>query len=420
MPGSASASADVAAFHALLQNAIETGKAQQQSGGLLLIEINNFASILQINGRPFIEEMFVKITVALQAALSDAFAICRVQVKQLAVITKEVSAQQLSGYADVIHKRIRAVSCELSGAPICIVPFIGGVHFLSDIAEAGEAMDKAYIALDHCQYQYSTHYASYDDACKDLQMTKNQMLLAYCMEDALLHKKLRLAFQPIINSKTGVIVHHECLLRIISDEGKVMSVGPFIPVVEEMGFIDEIDELVLEMVCEELRASPMISLAFNISAIGISNPAWLKKAKQLFKDPELASRAIIEITETAAQQDIIQSAKFVTALQDMGCQVALDDFGAGHTSFQQLKDLPVDIIKIDGSFIRDIAENDNNRLFVKALLDISKNFGIKAVAEFVETGEIAKMLIELKVDYMQGNYFSPAVNYRSWVQEEAL
>ena len=104
-------------------------------------------------------------------------------------------------------------------------------------------------------------------------------------------------------------------------------------------------------------------------------------------------------------------------MQEMGCKVALDDFGAGHTSFKQLKMLPVDVIKIDGCFVRDIIQNTENQIFVKTLIDIIRALGLKSVAEFVENGEIAKLLLDLKVDYMQGNYFCPALNYRSWIED---
>lgn len=204
------------------------------------------------------------------------------------------------------------------------------------------------------------------------------------------------------------------MLRIVKDDGKIISAGPFIQIAEEMGFVNLIDDLVLEMVVEELNNHPEVSLSVNLSGHGINNNQWLLKSKKLLKNSQIATRLIIEITETVAQKDLSKSAYFIASLQDMGCKVALDDFGAGYTSFRQLKALPIDIIKIDGSFIRDIAENSNNLLFVKTIINMSKEFGFKSIAEFVETGQIAKKLIELKVDYMQGNYFCPAVNYRNW------
>jgi len=123
----------------------------------------------------------------------------------------------------------------------------------------------------------------------------------------------------------------------------------------------------------------------------------------------------VEITETAAHRDLRKAAYFVAAIQSVGGCVALDDFGSGYTSFRQLKSLSVDLVKIDGAFVKDIAQNADSRFFVKTLLEFSHGFGLHAVAEFVENGEIAKILMELGVDYMQGYYFGKRENHRSWV-----
>ena len=128
-------------------------------------------------------------------------------------------------------------------------------------------------------------------------------------------------------------------------------------------------------------------------------------------------RLIVEITETATQLDMRRTAYFVATIQSLGGLVALDDFGSGYTSFRQLKSLSVDMVKIDGAFVRDLVDNADNRFFVKTLLDFTNGFGLKAVAEFVETGEIAKMLMELGVEYMQGYYFGKPENVRGWIDD---
>jgi len=137
----------------------------------------------------------------------------------------------------------------------------------------------------------------------------------------------------------------------------------------------------------------------------------------LRNNPNIAKRLIVEITETAAQHDLRSTAYFVSALQAQGCRIALDDFGSGYTSFRQLKALDVDMVKIDGAFIKDITENPDNRFFVKTLLDFTQGFGLQSVAEYVEKGETAKTLMDMGIDFMQGYYFGKPENYRSWVKE---
>jgi EAL domain-containing protein (putative c-di-GMP-specific phosphodiesterase class I) len=189
-------------------------------------------------------------------------------------------------------------------------------------------------------------------------------------------------------------------------------------VAEKMGMIDLVDTMVMEMVIDELRRSPNVHLAFNVSNHTTENGVWLDSISQKLKEtPDIAPRLSVEITETAVHRDLRRAAYFVASLQAMGCTVALDDFGSGYTSFRQLKALSVDIVKIDGIFIKDIAQSADNQFFVKTLLDFAQAFGLETVAEFVETGEIAKILMEMGVDYLQGYYLGKPQNHRSWLNE---
>jgi EAL domain-containing protein (putative c-di-GMP-specific phosphodiesterase class I) len=152
---------------------------------------------------------------------------------------------------------------------------------------------------------------------------------------------------------------------------------------------------------------PNISLAVNISHLTIGNREWLKT---FFAEvtPDLANRLIIEITETAANRSLRDTAYFIATLQEAGCQVALDDFGSGHTSYRQVRSLSIDMIKIDGSLIADIETNSHNQILVSALVKYFKEYGLKIVAEHVDSGACAKLLMDYGVDYMQGHYFGKA------------
>jgi EAL domain-containing protein (putative c-di-GMP-specific phosphodiesterase class I) len=285
--------------------------------------------------------------------------------------------------------------------------------------ELEEAVNQAYMALFECINRDGCTYSIFNESTSvKMLQHENQMRLAAYFQQAMLEKRLRLAFQPIIESKSGRVRHFESLLRILTEDNKIISAGPFIPIAESMGFINQIDSLVLDLVVSELRLNSEVILAMNISNLSIDNPVWIKKAKELLKDPKIATRLIVEITETSMHKELSKVANFVEFMQSLGCMIAIDDFGAGYTSFSQLKMIHADLIKIDGIFIRDIVDNHDSRLFVKTLLEFARGFGIKTVAEFVETGEIAKALIELDIDFMQGNYFSPAVNYRTWAKED--
>ncbi len=226
--------------------------------------------------------------------------------------------------------------------------------------------------------------------------------------------QLVFAYQPIIESISGKILHYECLLRIPDHSNKLISASSVILLAEELGFINIIDKKVLEFAVEELSNVADIKLAINISNLGVMDPELLDIALRLLSSNDIANRLIIEITETALNNDFIKTKEFIEKMHEQGCQIAIDDFGAGFTSFRQLRELPIDIVKIDGSFIQNITNNCYNKFLVETLVKMSEELGIKTIAEFVENGQIARLLIDIKVDCMQGNFFYPAINYRFW------
>ena len=134
----------------------------------------------------------------------------------------------------------------------------------------------------------------------------------------------------------------------------------------------------------------------------------------------MARRLVVEITETAALDDMEETVRFVSAVRDRGCRVALDDFGAGYTSFRHLKTLAVDIVKIDGSFVTNLAQRPEDFLFIKTLLDLAGGFGLETIAECVETGDVADMLKREGVKYLQGYYFGRPSTERPWIESQAL
>ncbi len=233
------------------------------------------------------------------------------------------------------------------------------------------------------------------------------MQLTNELTKAINEKRLRLVFQPIISAENGKPAFYEALLRIRDAKGNLRSAGSFIPIAEKMGIIQRIDMQVLELVISELERYPGKILSFNISSLTIGDKAWTKKFFERVT-PEIASRMVVEITETAVMRDLRETSLFITSLQEVGVQVALDDFGSGYTSFRQIRQLSLDYVKIDGSLIHDLVNNHHNNLLVKSLMKFLKGLGLKTIAEHVDGGSTAKLLISYGIDYMQGNYFGAA------------
>jgi EAL domain-containing protein (putative c-di-GMP-specific phosphodiesterase class I) len=242
------------------------------------------------------------------------------------------------------------------------------------------------------------------------------MAIEETLRAALGQDRLLFAFQPVVCAMSGEIDYFECLLRMRDDDGGLIPCGEFIAAAEEAGLIGLIDRYVLNQAFAELAAHPAVRLGFNVSGRTAGDRPWLRSLMALLRRrPEWARRLVVEITETAALDDFGESARFVDTLRHAGCRVALDDFGAGHTSLRHLQALAVDIVKIDGSFVRSLPARRENRIILQHLLGLTRGFGLGTVAECVETAEEAALLREEGVGYLQGYHFGRPTIERLWL-----
>lgn len=260
--------------------------------------------------------------------------------------------------------------------------------------------------------------AIYDENDDIFLKYQNDNDLASYFRKAMNEERVALAYQPILDVKTGAIAKYEALLRIITEDGDYLSASPFIKVAEKLGFVDQIDNFVIERVVKDLKQNPNLVLAINLSNLTVYNKHLLKNAQKILIDKSIASRLILEITETGNLKDFALLADFTKYMQGFGCKIAIDDFGAGNTSLSQLRKIKADIIKIDGQFVHNIASHDENRYFVSAILKLIREIGAKSIAEFIESQETADIVNNLGADYLQGNFISQALNYKPWQEEK--
>lgn len=233
------------------------------------------------------------------------------------------------------------------------------------------------------------------------------------IETALAEDRLAIFLQPVVElaSATGGgtaagaprVAYHECLARILMPGAEPLTAARFVPAAERDGQIHAVDRRVLAIALDLLGRHPGISLAVNVSGLTVTDRGWLTLLNVLLAGRgDVARRLVVEITETAAMGDIQDAFRFVGTVKDAGCRVALDDFGAGYTSFSQLRELPVDIVKIDGAYVGGVTEPGRQSRFIEALATLAHYRGCVTVAECVESEEQGESLARLGVQFLQG------------------
>lgn len=229
-----------------------------------------------------------------------------------------------------------------------------------------------------------------------------------------------LAFQPIVQSeRPSRVAFHEGLIRIIDETGRLVPLRDFMPLAELSELGRQIDCLALGLGMQALAEEPGLRLSVNMSARSISYPDWMHTLERgLAQDHGIAERLILEITESSAMGLADQVRPFMRSLQTRGISFALDDFGAGYTSFRYLREFSFDLIKIDGQFIREIAAQPDNQVLTHALMSIAQHFDMFTVAEQVETADDAAFLIDLGIDCLQGFYFGAPTISPPWRRPE--
>jgi EAL domain-containing protein (putative c-di-GMP-specific phosphodiesterase class I) len=224
---------------------------------------------------------------------------------------------------------------------------------------------------------------------------------------------LTLFTQPI-RALAGDDDRHEVLLRLRSDDGAIVPPSVFLPTAERHGLIGEIDRWVIaraiELAAEQHRAGRPVCLEINLSGRSLEDPTLLAFITGLLErtgaDPH---RFVFEVTETAAIENLHEARLLAGGLAELGCEFALDDFGAGFSSFVYLKHLPVDYMKIDGDFIAGLATSETDQLVVQSLIQLARGMGMRTVAEFVSDAATAELLAGYGADFLQGNFIGRAV-----------
>jgi diguanylate cyclase (GGDEF)-like protein len=375
-------------------------------GAFLLAGVNDLTLVNETYGYDVGDEVITIVGRRVGRALRGRDCIGRFSSNKFGIVLQDCSEEGVEAIARRLMASVRDSVVDTSVGAVAATISVGAVLLPEHANTAQTAISRALQALDQARSSRSDRLGLYRPCERRESERRRSVAIADEIVRALNDRRMILALQPIVTSRSHEPELYECLLRMKRLDGSIASAAEFIPVAEQFGLAKLVDHRALELAVELLRSMPKIKLALNVSAATATDPQWLEGLEAFMrKDQGLAKRMTIEITETAAISDLEETAKFVAALKRLGCRVALDDFGAGYTSFRNLRLLGVDMVKIDGSFIQNLGSQAEDELFVRTLIELAKSFGITTVGEWVGDEKTAKLLENAGVAYMQGYFF---------------
>ncbi len=399
-------------FERRLSLALKSAGQYERNHCLLYLDLDQFKLVNDAGGHAAGDELMRQISALLQERLSEDDTLARLGGDEFGILIENCSPEQGVRAADEIRQAIRDFRFSWSGMPFTVGSSIGlvtiteGGHTLAEVLRAADTA--CYVAKEKGRNR--VHIYSADDF--EVSHRQGEMSWVARIQKALEENRFKLYAQEIVSlhPSIGKGAHYELLLRMLDEEGKVIPPGVFIGAAERYGLMQEIDRWVVTTAFEscarlikEKGERSIETCSINLSGASVGDEGFLD-----FLQTQAAIAGVpynvfcFEITETVAVADVAKAADFIRRLAMLGCRFSLDDFGSGMSSFGYLKHLPVDYLKIDGAFVKDMLEDPIDRAMVEAINHIGHVMGKKTIAEFVENVQTLEALRSIGVDYGQG------------------
>jgi len=389
-----------------LEETLENAIKCRSSCAFLIVAIDNLAVLNDAYGFDTADEVIREVGKRLHRRLRGGDAIGRYSGNKFGVILSNCLETDMHVATKRLMSAVRELPIETSVGPVSATISAGGAVLPRYASKPHKAINCALEALNKAKTSHRDAFISYSQSTQREKTRQRNIETADKVVSALNDGRVILYYQPIVSSISERPEYYECLVRIRMPDGAIAGAGEFIPTAEKLGLMRLIDHRVLDLAVDSLIHHPLVKLAINVSAATAMDSAWLDHLRSHVQlRPDIAKRLTVEITETSMIDDIEDSVQFVKSLHELGCKAAIDDFGAGYTSFRNLKLLSVDMVKLDGAFVANLATDQDNQFFVKTFIDLAKNFNMETVAEWVETEQDVALLKSWQVEYMQGYFY---------------
>ena len=395
-------------FERQLETFIEAARNENTQHCLCFMDLDKFKVVNDTCGHAAGDELLRQLADIFRLKVRGADTLARMGGDEFAIILNRCALGPAVNIAEDIRSAIEDFRFGWCDQSFQIGVSIGLVLIDAESPDAEEvfkAADSACYAAKEAG-RNRVHIYSQDD--EEISQRRGESQWMVRIQKALDEDRFQLNYQPIISiDNASEDIHYEILIRMISEQGEIIPPGAFMTSAERYQMMSQIDIWVIENLFEWLATyrdyKSKDIFAINLSGQSLANESLLYRVRQLFDEYAIPTHCIsFEITETAAISNLSQAQLFISELKQLGCKFALDDFGSGLSSFAYLKSLPVDYLKIDGAFVRDMVHDPIDRAMVESIHNIGSVLNLKTIAEFVEDDEILQALREVGVDYAQG------------------
>lgn len=393
-------------FQRELEKMVSDSERRHNQGALLFFDLDEFKYINDTFGHSTGDTILMRIASEIGTLVRRNETFSRLGGDEFAVLVPNAGESEALALAERVVRAIAKIPFHIENQSLRLTSSLGIAFYPQHAGIAEELIAHAdaamYQAKDAGKNSWRVYRPELDTSRSMVQRLSWNDRITHALEQNL----FQLHFQGIYNAADRTLSHLEALVRMRDEANpdKLVMPGHFIPVAEKSGKILEIDRWVIRACIELLAASPQLpSIAVNISGRSFDEPSLPQFIGDQLRQHSVApARLLVELTETSAVSDMQDAQRFIDSLRRTGCPVCLDDFGTGFSSFAYLKHLNADVLKIDGMFIRDLTNDSDNQVFVKAIVDVARGMKKTTVAEFVENQEILDMLIDFGVDLVQG------------------
>ncbi len=394
-------------FQTEFEKILTLAERYHHHSSLLFFDLDHFKFINDSSGHQAGDALLQMVAKKLREVTRSSDLLARLGGDEFAIVIPEADIHDAMQFADKLLEEIRQVAIPLKGSSYRISASVGIVTYPEHGGNFQELLSNADLAMYQAKESGRNGWHVFLDSEQAREQLSAKVTWKDKIEQALADNRMTLYYQPIMCIATGVTSHYEVLIRMLDKDGSLIMPGEFIGVAERTGLIHQINRFVLQASIEKLasmkRLHKPITLSINLSGRVIDDPQLLQQLTHLLHTHDVNPRHLVfELTETAALADVNAAERLMTELQALGCRFALDDFGVGFSSFYYLRELPLDIVKIDGSFIKQLPNNPKDQVFVKALTEMAHALGKDTVAEFVEDETTLNLLADLGVVYAQG------------------